>query len=93
METLRTKEAIENEAFIEATKEAVKNSSPNFAEFSVAVAELLCQLRIAEDWQWAELHDFLKEIGAWPLMKEKLRHFGWMGLLEDVFETSHKAQG
>lgn len=92
METLRTKAAIENEAFIEATKEEVKNCSQNFAEFAVAVAELLCQLRIVEDWQWVELHEFLKETGAWPEMKQKLRHFGWMGLLEKVFETSHKAQ-
>lgn len=92
MEIIRTKTAIENEAFINATKEEVKNSSPNYAAHAVAVAELLCQLRIAEDWQWVELHDFLKDTGAWPAMKEKLGHLGWLELLQNVFDTASKAQ-
>ena len=92
MEMIRTKTAIENEAFINATKEEVKNSSPNYAAHAVAVVELLCQLRLAENWQWEELHEFLKETGAWPAMKEKLGHLGWIGLLENVFDTAHDAQ-
>ena len=92
MEMIRTKTAIENEAFINATKEESKNCSPNFAAHMVAVAELLCQLRIADSWQWEELGSFLKETGAWASMKEKLGHLGWIELLENVFDTASKAQ-
>ena len=87
--------SIQDAQFVKELRKELKesNCSPNFTEHVVAVEILLSQLRIADSWQWEELHDFLTEIGAWPLMKEKLRHFGWMELLEDVFETSHTAQG
>ena len=64
----------------------------NFTQHVEAVDALLSQLKLVDNWQWEELHKFLQETGAWPLMKEKLWYLGWMKLLENVFETAYKAQ-
>ena len=70
----------------------MKNQNTNYSQHVEAVDALLFQLNLADNWQWEELHKFLQETGAWPLMKEKLHHLGWVSLLEDVFETAYKAQ-